>query len=136
MFIRGLIGTLGGALMGALLAAGAAYADPGGTWLTQGGKAKVDVARCGANLCGTVVWQKTPGADKRNPDPAKRDRPVIGIQMLYGMAPSGQNQWSGTIYNPENGKTYNGKMTVEGNTLTLSSCAGLFCGSEKWTRSN
>ena len=37
-----------------------AFADPVGTWLTEGGKSRVRVVNCGGNLCGTIVWLKEP----------------------------------------------------------------------------
>ena len=41
--------------------AAASGADgPSGVWLTQAGDAKVAVSRCGAALCGKVVWLKPP----------------------------------------------------------------------------
>lgn len=142
MRLRGLIGAIVSALSGAILlaalGAGAANADPGGTWVTQRGDAKVRVARCGANLCGTIVWLKTPSTDKQNPDPVKRSRPVVGIQMIYGMAPTGQNRWAGQLYNPRDGKTYSGKLALDGDTMKLSGCVmgGLICKTETWTRAN
>ena len=62
--------------------------DPSGTWLTGDGRAKVRIDRCGpagANICGKVVWLKspntedgTPRTDIKNPDPKKRGRPALG----------------------------------------------------------
>src|SRR5262249_62313470 len=37
-----------------------AAADPTGVWLTQDGEAHIRVAKCGAAICGTVVWLKSP----------------------------------------------------------------------------
>ena len=42
------------------------------------------------------------------------------------------------IFNPEDGKTYTGKMSLSGGTLTTQGCAmgGMICKSSTWTRSN
>ena len=66
--------------------------DPSGTWLTGDGRAKVRIDRCGpagANICGKVVWLKspttedgTPRTDIKNPDPKKRSRPALGLTLL------------------------------------------------------
>ena len=56
--------------------------DPSGTFLTEDGRARVRIERCGAALeriCGYIVWMKDtadtkgqPMRDKLNPDPARR----------------------------------------------------------------
>jgi uncharacterized protein (DUF2147 family) len=44
--------------------------------------------------------------------------------------------YKGTVNKLDEGKTYNGKASVSGNTLSLSGCVlgGLICKSEKLTR--
>jgi uncharacterized protein (DUF2147 family) len=48
-----------------------------GIWLTQAGDAKVRVSKCGAGICGAVVWLRTPI------DPATA-RPAIPIHRWPG----------------------------------------------------
>ena len=71
-------------------ASGALAAPPEGNWLSEDGGTKVHISTCGANkLCGTLVWlghptdpnTGKPKTDKLNPDPAKRARPLIGLQV-------------------------------------------------------
>jgi len=102
--------------------------DATGVWLRDTGLSKVKFAPCGGALCGTIAWIK-PGVDT----PAK-----IGQQVFSDMKPTGANAWSGTAFNPEDGKTYTGKMSLSGNTLTTQGCAmgGMICKSSTWTRSN
>jgi uncharacterized protein (DUF2147 family) len=121
-------------------------ADPIGTWLTEGGEATVRIASCGPELCGTIVALKEPTdpstgrpkTDKNNPDAGKRSRPVIGVQIVYGMKPSGTaNKWTGSVYNAEDGKTYSGNLTLQSaNALRLEGCVlgGLICKGQTWTR--
>ncbi|MEJ8571826.1 DUF2147 domain-containing protein [Microbaculum marinum] len=139
MGFRTLSKLLSGLAMLAVVSAGPASADPSGTWLTENGDARVQISKCSNSYCGTIVWEKTPRTDTRNPDPAKRDRPLVGVQMIYGMVPDGENQYSGKLYNPRDGKTYTGKLTMQGaETMKLAGCVlgGLICKSETWTRSN
>ena len=94
----------------AATSAGAA-ASPIGVWLASGetgGKGHVEIYKCGAKLCGKLIWSSNPNAlDSRNPDTSKRGRKVVGITMLWGFEPDGENQWdSGRIYDPSSGKTY------------------------------
>lgn len=112
--------------------------DATGTWLTASGETRVRIAPCGASVCGTIVWVKNTGAkDENNPNAALKNRSLVGINMIQ-MKPAGGGKWSGTLYNPQDGKTYSGSLTVQGaNSLSLSGCvAGIFCRSQNWTRVN
>ena len=86
-----------------LLSSAALAGAPEGTWLSEDGGTKVRLANCGGKLCGTVVWLNQPidaatgkpKTDKLNPDPAKRARPLLGLQVVNGLAASGPDKWSG-----------------------------------------
>jgi uncharacterized protein (DUF2147 family) len=124
-----------------------AYADPIGTWLTEGGKSRIRIADCGGALCGTIVWLREPNdpetgkpkTDKNNADAGKRSRPLIGVPIVLSMKPNGPSKWSGQVYNAEDGKTYSGNLTEQGpNSVRLEGCAlgGLVCKGQNWTRAN
>jgi uncharacterized protein (DUF2147 family) len=131
--------------LGLAVATPAMAAEPIGNWLTKDGDATVAITRCGAALCGTIVALKTPidpatgmpQTDVNNPDAAKTGRPLIGVQIIFGLTPSGTaDKWDGQLYNPEDGKTYSGSLTVTGaNTLDLQGCTFVvLCESRTWTR--
>lgn len=102
-------------------------ADVSGTWLRDTGASKVKFSKCGASICGHIVWLK-PGADPK----AK-----VGQRVFFDMKPSGDNAWSGSAFNPEDGKTYTGKMTLSGDTLTTAGCVmSVICKSTTWSRAN
>lgn len=107
-----------------------------GTWLTEGGDSRIRITPCGKAVCGTVVWAKTNGTDKHNPDPALRKRTIVGMPLTNDMRPEGGGRWAGSIYNPDNGKTYDVTMKTKGrNGLEVEGCVlGILCGSESWTR--
>lgn len=91
---------------------------------------------CGDAMCGVLVWLKDPKKDVNNPDPSKRDRPLLGSQMLFDLKPSGSSgQWDGQLYDAENGKTYKGSIHLEDGKLDMKGCVAVFCDDEKWTRS-
>ena len=125
-------------------AAGAAHADPTGTWLTADGQAHVRVADCGGTWCGTIVWLREPNdpatgrplTDQANADVAKRTRLIIGMPVVFDMRPgTAANKWSGQLYDPRNGKTYNGSMLLETPArLKIDGCVLVLCESEIWTR--
>jgi uncharacterized protein (DUF2147 family) len=112
--------------------------DVNGVWLRDNGNSKVRFAPCGDSICGTVTWTKAPQKDDKNPDEAKRNRSVTGVQVFFGMKPNGANAWSGKAYNPEDGKTYTGKMSLSGDKLTTQGCAlgGMICKSAGWSRAS
>jgi uncharacterized protein (DUF2147 family) len=117
-------------------------AEPTGLWLTQKADARIRVARCGKELCGTVVWIKDaidsatgrPPVDDKNPDPAKRNRKIVGLR-IFAMQADGQGNWAGGIYNLDDGQTYAGKLSLRGaNELQVNGCAGVLCGGEVWRK--
>jgi uncharacterized protein (DUF2147 family) len=99
-----------------------------GTWLTASGKAKVKIYKENGRFNGKIVWLKTPTyedgkpkVDKNNPDKAKQSTPLLGLNMLKDFK-FDEDEWEdGTIYDPENGKTYScfikyrdGKLDLRG----------------------
>jgi uncharacterized protein (DUF2147 family) len=110
-----------------------------GVWQSQSGITRVRVSPCGSNICGTVVWQKSPSKDVHNPDPSRRDRQIVGLQLVTNMKPVSNDEWSGSIYNYEDGKTYHGKIKVNGaNSLAIGGCVmgGMICQNKTWTKIN
>jgi uncharacterized protein (DUF2147 family) len=120
-------------------------ADPLGTWYTANNESQVRIVNCGGALCGSLVWLKEPNdpgtgrpkTDKNNADASKRSRPLLGVEIVLGMKPSGSpEQWSGQVYNASDGKTYSGSFTMTGaNTADLKGCVmSVICKSQTWTR--
>jgi len=113
---------------------------PVGEWLVEDGVARIRIVDCDSHLWGVVSWEKNPGGiDSQNPDKTKRTRPTLGIPILLNMtkSPSGNtDQWTGKVYNAENGKTYDAKIKPLGpDKLELKGCVlGFLCGGQTWTR--
>ena len=118
--------------------------EPTGIWLTQSGDARVKVSKCGGGgVCGVIVGLKDPidpatgkpQVDDKNPNPALKKRPMMGLSLFSGMQPSGPNKWSGQIYNADDGSSYASSVSVAGpDTLKVEGCVGALCGGENWTR--
>jgi len=127
-------------ILAGVLVAGAASAAPQpvtGRWLTPEGKAIVEVAPCGQQLCGRIakVLKPRPGGpvvDSNNPDQRLRTRPIEGISILTGFAPA-DDRWKGRIYDPESGRTYRSELIRAGNILKVKGCFGPFCRTQEWT---
>ncbi len=131
------------ALPGVLPARAQTAGDPSGLWLTQASDAKVRVSKCGAGICGVVVWLREPTdpatgkpqVDDKNPNPAMRQRPMIGLPLFSGMRATAPGKWSGQIYNADDGSSYASNVSVTGqDTLKVEGCVGALCGGENWTR--
>lgn len=82
-----------------------------GMWLTEEKDAKIKIFKAtNGKYYGKIVWRKD-GPDKlddKNPDPAKRNQKIVGLMLMKSFVfNSESNRWdSGTIYDPESGKTY------------------------------
>jgi uncharacterized protein (DUF2147 family) len=76
--------------------------------------------------------------DRENPDPAKKEQPILGMNLVWGFTHAGENVWEGgSIYNPREGKTYKCKMTLENpDTLKVRGFIGisLLGKTNIWTR--
>jgi uncharacterized protein (DUF2147 family) len=67
-----------------------------------------------------------------------REQPVLGLRIISDFNYDGEGVWSGgTVYDPESGNDYRGKMTLaDDRTLELRGYVliPLFGRSETWTR--
>jgi uncharacterized protein (DUF2147 family) len=131
------------ALPGILPARAQSAGDASGIWLTQAGDARVKVSKCGAAICGVIVGLKEPidpatgkpQVDDKNPNPALKRRPMIGLPLFSGMHATAPGKWSGQIYNADDGSSYASNVSVTGpDTLKVEGCMGALCGGENWTR--
>ncbi|GJD79641.1 DUF2147 domain-containing protein [Methylobacterium gregans] len=136
------------ALLVGLTGAGhaATPADATGTFLTEDGRARIRMEKCGPaekNLCGYVVWLKVPLNDKgqprvdfKNPDPKKQARASLGHQLILGLKPNADARYEGRIYNSEDGKSYDVTIWSEApGELTVRGCLIAFlCKSQTWNK--
>ena len=112
--------------------------DIAGPWLTAKHDSIVSFAPCGPGWCGhiTKVLRRTPGGpttDVRNPDPALRNRPIEGLQLIKLDRFDGA-AWRGMVYDPRSGQSYKvyvrraapGQVEVKG-------CLFFVCEAQQWT---
>ena len=94
---------------------------PVGVWLHANKRIQVEIAPCGDQLCGKLVWfrwpndaQGRPLVDLKNPDPALRTRPLLGLAILHGLRRAGDGSWQdGKIYNPDDGGDYSAQVSLQ-----------------------
>jgi uncharacterized protein (DUF2147 family) len=117
------------ATAGTLVFAGVVFAqaaeDAFGEWLNTANKAKIELYKCGNNLCGKLLsvadGQKV---DSKNPDPAKRSQPIEGLVFMESFKRDGANKWSGKSYNRADGKSYPATLTVKSkDAVDLTPCS-------------
>ncbi|MBW6480455.1 MAG: DUF2147 domain-containing protein [Bacteroidales bacterium] len=101
-----------------------------GIWLTEKKTSQVEIYKNSAGKYeGKLVWldepldeNGRPKTDKDNPEPSLRSRPLKGIKLLKDFDWDAKaKEWkNGTIYDPENGKTYDAYMWLDdNNTLKI-----------------
>ena len=123
------------AFLFALILTAPAHADQAaiaGIWLSEDGDGLIEIRIDGDNLSGTILGSPNedpdrPTTDIHNPDPALRNQPLIGLDILRGFSYDGEDAWSGGfVYDPNNGKTYHAKLKLTGrNTLKLRGFIGI-----------
>lgn len=117
-----------------------------GVWEPSHGKAKVKIDKIGDKYYGKIVWLREPidpetkskKVDKNNPDEKMQSTPLLGYRILKDFEYTGKDEWSeGTIYDPENGNTYNCIIKMkDDNTLDIRGYIGIatFGRTDVWKR--
>lgn len=117
---------------------------------------EVTIAFCGEGFCGTLSKIIVPSegltpeelaaaqampvesfTDLRNPDPALRSRPMLGLQILTLLPSAKPGIYDGEIYNPEDGNTYSGYVEMLGpDLIRLNGCVlyNIICQGQDWVR--
>ena len=103
-----------------------------GIWLNEEKDAKIQIykARDG-KFYGKIVWLRDPlkngkpKTDEKNPKETLKQQPLVDLIILKGFEADGNTYDDGTIYDPQNGKTYDCKMTYKGKTLAIRGYIGL-----------
>jgi len=126
-----------------------AQATPVGTWhaiddKTQQPKSEVVITDANGVLSGRITRLLRPGADPNRRctecSDERKDQPVIGMEIIRGVRQvEGKAVWEGgKILDPENGKSYNLRLTpVEGGRKLEVRGSILFIGrTQTWVRVN
>lgn len=120
------------AVMGSAAFAGDAVE---GMWKTatddNGNSGLIKVEPCGDSFCGVLVKS----FDKDGKDMASDN---IGKQIIWDMKAEGDgNYGGGKIWSPDRNKTYDSKMVLAGDSLTVKGCVMFICrDGGVWTRAN
>lgn len=130
-------------VLGMMLAAAAAVSPDAaiGRWKTETKNGIVEVAKCGASICGKLVSSDGIRAnpdltDSNNKDTALRGRKLMGLQILGGFTRENAAWTGGTIYNGDDGGTYKATVTpADADHLKVRGCiVWPLCKTQTWTR--
>ena len=116
-----------------------------GTCLSADGDGLIEIRIMDASPIGSIAGSaldpehKNPQrSDDLNPDPALRERPLLGLTIMTGFTTDGDSRWKGgSVYDPNSGKTYKCKLKlIDANTLEVRGYIGVsWLGrTETWTR--
>lgn len=130
----------------AMLPVGAlAQTAPLGRWKTvddETGKAKaiVEIRRArDGSLEGRIVDLLQPGQDRdarcEKCSGANRDKPILGMTILWGLREQAGRWTGGSILDPEGGRTYKARLdVVNANRLGVAGCFAFICREQVWLR--
>ena len=109
-----------------------------GQYLSPEKDGKIDVYKVGEKYFGKVVSGNNPRKDVNNPDVALRSRDLLGMVFLKDFVHKDGEYSNGTIYDPNNGKTYSSKMWLDNGNLKVRGYIGLsmFGRTETFTKIN
>ncbi|NJL13735.1 MAG: DUF2147 domain-containing protein [Microscillaceae bacterium] len=114
-----------------------------GFWLSSDKEVKIQIFKKTNQLYyGKVIWFLENPAhgkypqDLKNPNPALRQRKILDIEILQDFHFDTRTcQWkNGTIYHPQQGKTYKGLLWIEGGKLFIRGYWGLLYRTNQWTK--
>ena len=115
-----------------------------GIWLSANGKGQVQIYKEGDKYFGKLYWLKEPNGPKgnpkmdiNNPNPALKNKPLLGTMLLRGFVFDDGEWKGGRIYDPENGKDYKCYIKLkDSKTLAMRGYIGisLLGRTEIWTR--
>jgi uncharacterized protein (DUF2147 family) len=128
------------ALLLAAQPAWAAAPSVAGRWLTDDGKAIVEIAACGRQMCGRIArvldtGPDVPATDVNNPNPQRRGRTLVGLPILWGFERKESAWEGGTAYDPKTGNSYDARLRLNADgSLRVTGCVLVVCRSKRWTR--
>jgi uncharacterized protein (DUF2147 family) len=87
-----------------------------GVWEKTDGQARMRFKVEQGKLNGYLVKiaDKSRVKDTENPDPALRNRKLLGLRIASGFWKQGDKWIGGTVYDSSKGKTYKGKIWLDG----------------------
>lgn len=90
-----------------------------GTWMNKSETSGFEIYKEKGKYYAKIAWlaeptvDGKPKTDKKNPDPEKRNNPLIGTEIMTGFVYN-LKEWNGNhFYNPKTGKVFNAFLSLE-----------------------
>lgn len=96
-----------------------------GIWKRGDGKAIVEIAPCGGDLCAVNTWVAPHAKDEKT-----------GDKLVMRLKRQDTERYKGTAHDPQRNLTYSMTVKTSGSAMQSQGCvlAGLACRSMGWTR--
>jgi uncharacterized protein (DUF2147 family) len=126
------------AFLGAHAASALSAQDVFGVWRNPDNGSLIQIYPCDGSICAKIVL--VPDAtikDVKNPDPALRGRPLVGIDTWRHAKETAPLQWSGSAYNPLDGATVYGTLHLASDAALVEASCNLEvmpCFERTWTK--
>jgi uncharacterized protein (DUF2147 family) len=113
-----------------------------GRWLSEDKEGVTEIFELNGKFYGKLVWLKNPTdekgipfTDSNNPDTKLQKKPLIGLTIINDLVYKNQKWGNGTVYDPEEGKTYQCVIWLkDNNTMNIRGYWGFVYSTETWTR--
>lgn len=115
-----------------------------GIWQNSTGKGHIQIFRQNNKYYGKIIWLRDamdasgqPKLDNKNSDPGQKAKPLLGLVMMRDFSFSGDGWEGGRIYNPGDGREYQGMIRMKDlQTLMVRGYIGisLVGKTDVWTR--
>jgi uncharacterized protein (DUF2147 family) len=137
-------------LVGTLISASTSFAQTcSGKWITiddETGKKKsiVELYKADGKLYGKILYLFPREGREPNPKCTKctddrKNKPLVGLQIVRNLKWDGEEWYGGTIVDPENGKVYTVKIWVDPDNpdkLNVRGYIGPFFRTQNWVRTD
>ncbi len=130
------------AMMCAFSSTAMAQEDVVGYWKTiddetNKPKSIVKIYEKNGKIYGDIVKLFRGPDEEQNPkcdecEGSRKDKPIIGMNILWGLEKDGDEYEDGEILDPANGKTYTAKIWRDGNVLKVRGYIGFLYRTQTW----
>lgn len=117
-------------------AGGLAVEAPGlfGVWQNPSGSVRIRTAKCGASVCGTIVYANA----RAKADAARGGTPkLVGLNLFQQFVGTAPGVWEGKVLVPDLARTVSGRITlVDARRMSVEGCVFGYvgCTTQMWTR--
>jgi uncharacterized protein (DUF2147 family) len=115
-----------------------------GVWIAGGGKGHIQIFKQNGKYYGKIIWLKNAKEangeaklDKKNPNPAMRNKPIIGTLLLKDFVYKNGEWTDGVIYDTTQGREFDAYIKMRNpNTLAVRGYIGfsMMGRTDVWTR--